>query len=57
MEEKWKGEVWRKRTKKGVGHEGEGGGGKQNGREKGQIRRVGGREKMRWEYVDREEGG
>ena len=44
-------------TKKGVGHEGEGGGGKQNGREKGEMRRVGGREKMRWEYGDREEGG
>ena len=28
--------------KKGVGHEGEGGGGKQNGREKGEMRRVGG---------------
>ena len=40
-----------------MGHEGERGGGKQNGSEKGEMRRVGGREKMRWEYGDREEGG
>ena len=45
----WKGKGWRKRTKKGVGHEGKGGVEKENGREKGERRRDGGGERRRWE--------
>ena len=37
---KWKGEGWRKRMKKGVGHEGERGGGKKLGRKEEEREKI-----------------